>query len=52
MECIALKVVPADSIFKVRVEAKVLGECSVLIGWRGTMKLQGAFFLSSGKSLQ
>lgn len=45
------KVVPADSIFKVRMEAKALGEGSVRIGWRGTMKLQGAFFLSSGKSL-
>lgn len=46
------KVVPADSIFKIRMEAKALGEGSVRIGWRGTMKLQGAFFLSSGKSLQ
>lgn len=46
------KVVPADSIFKIRMEAKALREGSVRIGWRGTMKLQGAFFLSSGKSLQ
>lgn len=46
------KVVPEDSIFKIRMEAKALGEGSVRIGWRGTMKLQGAFFLSSGKSLQ
>lgn len=46
------KVVPADSIFKIRMEARALGEGSVRIGWRGTMKLQGAFFLSSGKSLQ
>lgn len=45
-------VVPADSIFKVRMEAKVLGEGRVSVGWRGTLKLQGAFFLSSGKSLQ
>lgn len=46
------KAVPADSIFKIRMEAKVLGGNSVRIGWRGTMKLQGAFFLSSGQSLQ
>lgn len=43
--------VPADSIFKIRMEAKVLGEERISIGWHGTMKLQGAFFLSSGKSL-
>lgn len=44
--------VPADSIFKIRMEAKALGEESIFIGWRGTMKLQGAFFLLTGKSLQ
>lgn len=46
------KVIPADSIFKVRLEAKILCEDRVSIGWRGTMKLQGAFFLSSGESRQ
>lgn len=43
--------VPADSIFKICIEVKVLGEENIYIGWRGTMKLQGAFFLSSGESL-
>lgn len=46
------RVVPEDSIFKVRMQAAALGGNSVSIGWRCTVKLQGAFFLSSGKSLQ
>lgn len=46
------KVVPADSIFRICIQARALAEGSVSIGWRCTAKLQGAFFLSSGKSLQ
>lgn len=46
------KVVPADSIFKICIQARALGGGSVSIGWRCTVKLQGAFFLASGKSLQ
>lgn len=46
------RVVPEDSIFKVRMQAAALGGNGVSIGWRCTVKLQGAFFPSSGKSLQ
>ena len=46
------RVVPADSIFKIRIQARALKGSSVNIGWRCTVKLQGAFFLASGKSLE
>lgn len=46
------RVVPADSIFKLRIQARALKESSVNIGWRCTVKLQGAFFLTSGRSLE
>lgn len=46
------RVVPEDSIFKVRMRAAALGGSSVSIGWRCTVKLQGAFFTATGKSLQ
>ncbi len=44
-------VVPADSIFKIRLQVKAFGKESVNIGWHGTFKLQGAFFMISGQSL-
>lgn len=46
------RVVPTDSIFRVCIQAKALAGESVSIGWRCTAKLQGAFFLTSGRSLQ
>lgn len=46
------KVVPADSIFRIRIQASALAGGNVSIGWRCTAKLQGAFFLASGRSLQ
>lgn len=46
------RVVPTDSIFKVCIQARALAGESVSIGWRCTAKLQGAFFLTSGRSLQ
>lgn len=46
------EVVPADSIFKICIQARALTEGAVSIGWRCTAKLQGAFFLASGRSLQ
>lgn len=46
------KVVPTDSIFRVCIQATALAGGSVSIGWRCTAKLQGAFFLASGRSLQ
>ncbi len=46
------QVVPADSIFKIRIQARALKGSSVNIGWRCTAKLQGAFFLGTGKSLE
>ena len=46
------RVVPTDSIFKIRIQARALKGSSVNIGWRCTVKLQGAFFLTSGRSLE
>lgn len=46
------RVVPADSIFKIRIQARALKGSSVSIGWRCTAKLQGAFFLETWKSLE
>lgn len=46
------KVVPTDSIFRVCIQATALVGGNVSIGWRCTAKLQGAFFLGSGRSLQ
>lgn len=46
------RVVPTDSIFKVSIQARAMTGGSVSIGWRCTAKLQGAFFLVSGRSLQ
>lgn len=46
------RVVPEDSIFKVRMQATAPGGSGASIGWRCTVKLQGAFFTASGKSLQ
>jgi len=44
----APRLVYADSIFRVRISAQVLSGGSVCIGMRGTVKLQGGFFLTSG----
>lgn len=46
------KIVPTDSIFRVCIQARAIAGESVSIGWRCTAKLQGAFFLTSGRSLQ
>lgn len=46
------EVVPTDSIFRVCIQATALAGGSISIGWRCTAKLQGAFFLASGRSLQ
>ena len=45
------KIVPADSIFRICIQASAMTGESVSIGWRCTAKLQGAFFLASGGSL-
>lgn len=46
------EVVPTDSVFGICIQARALTEGTVSIGWRCTAKLQGAFFLASGRSLQ
>lgn len=46
------EVVPTDSVFKICIQATALIQGAVSIGWRCTAKLQGAFFLASGRSLQ
>ena len=44
------KVVPSDSLFKIRMQARITGGSNVCIGWRGMAKLQGAFFAQSGEA--
>lgn len=44
------KVVPADSLFKIRMQARITGGRDVRIGWRGMAKLQGALFAQSGEA--
>ncbi|MCM1057176.1 MAG: hypothetical protein NC517_06165 [Firmicutes bacterium] len=46
------KVVPTDSIFRICIQARALTGGGVSTGWRCTVKLQGAFFLATGRSLQ
>lgn len=43
------KMIPADSVFNLRVRVRAKGGHSVHIGWRGMAKLQGAFFIQSGE---
>lgn len=42
------KLVPADSMFRARIQAVAVGGGALGIGWRGVAKLQGAFFAESG----
>lgn len=42
------KLVPADSMFRVRLRAEALSGRPASIAWRGTAKLTGAFFAGSG----
>lgn len=44
------KVVPIDSIFRLRMWVRAAGEKSIRIGWRGMAKLQGALFVQSGEN--
>ncbi len=41
------RVVPSDSVFRFRICARAAGENGVHIGWRGVVKLQGAFLAQS-----
>lgn len=43
------RVVPRDSLFRIRIQAQAMQEADVRIGWRGTAKLQGAVFAQSGE---
>lgn len=45
------KVVPSDSLFRIRIQVRAVRESNVHIGWRGTAKLQGAIFAQSGNSV-
>lgn len=42
------KLVPSDSMFRARIQVVAVDGGAVRIGWRGTGKLQGAFFAESG----
>ena len=44
-------IVPADSMFRIRVKVQAAQESNVSIGWQGTAKLQGAVFAQSGDSV-
>lgn len=46
------RVVPADSLFKIRMQVRADREDDVQIGWRGMAKLQGAVFAQSGEPFQ
>lgn len=46
------KAVPADSVFRCRIQARVLHGDSVGIRWQCTASLQGAFFAESGQAAQ
>lgn len=46
------RLIPSDSIFRFRMQAQVSHGKSVEIGWKGLVKLQGAFFAASGNSIQ
>lgn len=44
------KIVPADSLFRIRIQVKTVRESDVYVGWHGTVKLQGAVFAHSGEA--
>lgn len=44
--------IPRDCVFRLRLQIQAAGKAKAHIRWRGVAKLQGAFFSSSGKSLQ
>ncbi|MCM1064964.1 MAG: hypothetical protein NC420_10935 [Eubacterium sp.] len=44
------KVVPTDSLFKIRMQVRTAGESDISIGWRGMLRLQGAVFAHSGET--
>lgn len=46
------KVVPADSIFRIRIQVQALNGKHVNIGWRGMAKLRGAYFSATGQPFQ
>lgn len=45
------RVVPRDSLFRIRIQAQAAQDVEVRIGWRGMAKLQGAVFAQSGNSV-
>ncbi len=44
------KVIPSDSIFRIRILVQTPGKNNIHISWRSMATLQGAFFLQSGKN--
>ncbi len=44
------KLVPEDSLFKIRIQVRTVRESNSSIGWHGMLKLQGAVFAHSGES--
>lgn len=44
------RIVPEDSLFKLRIQVRSTGERNCSIGWHGMLKLQGAFFAQTGES--
>jgi len=44
------RLVPADSLFKIRIQVRTVQESDSSIGWHGILKLQGAVFAHSGES--
>lgn len=43
------KVVPADSLFRVRMQVRTVQDGNSSIGWHGLVRLQGAVFAQSGR---
>lgn len=44
------RIVPTDSLFKIRMQVRTAGEGDSRIGWHGMLKLQGAVFAQSGEA--
>lgn len=44
------RMVPADSLFKIRILVRAAGGNDIHIGWRGMARLQGAVFAQSGET--
>lgn len=42
------KVVPADSVFRIHIQAQAVGADAASVSWRGVARLTGAFFTESG----